>query len=202
MAGLIALEGGRARFVERLDQLFALQAAPGAFKQVEDIAGLIGQYAHGNEPSHHVAYLYSYAGQPWRTQERVRQITHTLYDDSPRGLAGNDDCGQMSAWYVWSALGFYPVTPGSGEYVIGAPHFTHAVIHLPTGKTFTVDAEGLDAAHPYIQSASLDGQPYDKAYLRHADVVRGGRLRFVMGAAPNHQWATAPGSVPYSMTAP
>jgi predicted alpha-1,2-mannosidase len=198
--GLIQLMGGRERFVSRLDELFALKTAPGAFAQVEDIAGLIGQYAHGNEPSHHIAYLYSYAGQPWRTQERVHQITRTLYDDTPAGLAGNEDCGQMSAWYIFTALGFYPVAPGSLEYVFGSPHLPKAVLRL-SGKTFTVIAEGLSEANIYIQSARLNGKPYDKAYLRHQDLVRGGTLVFTMGPRPNKEWAVAPGSAPYSMSA-
>jgi predicted alpha-1,2-mannosidase len=197
--GLIGLMGGPARFVARLDQLFALEAKPGAFAHVEDIAGLIGQYAHGNEPSHHIAYLYSYAGQPWRTQERVHQITRTLYDDTPKGLSGNEDCGQMSAWYVFTALGFYPVTPGSLQYVIGSPHLPRAALHLG-GKTFTVIAEGLSAQNIYIQSARLDGKAYDKAYVRHQDLVRGGTLVFRMGPTPNKTWATAPASAPYSMS--
>jgi predicted alpha-1,2-mannosidase len=200
VAGLIDLMGGPARFVARLDQLFALEARPGAFKQVEDIAGLIGQYAHGNEPSHHIAYLYSYAGQPWRTQERVHQITRLLYDDTPRGLAGNEDCGQMSAWYVFTALGFYPVTPGSLEYVIGSPHLPRAVLHLRGGKRFEVLARDLSETNIYIQSARLDGRPFDRAYLRHAEIVAGGRLVFTMGPKPNPTWASAPASRPYSMS--
>jgi predicted alpha-1,2-mannosidase len=199
--GLIGLMGGREPFVSRLDQLFALEAKPGAFAHVEDIAGLIGQYAHGNEPSHHIAYLYSYAGQPWRTQERVHQITRTLYDDTPRGLSGNEDCGQMSAWYVFTALGFYPVTPGSLQYVIGSPHLRKAAIKLPGGKTFTVIAEELTEKNIYIQSARLNGREWDGAYLRHEDVVRGGKLVFLMGPTPNKAWASSGGSAPYSMSA-
>jgi predicted alpha-1,2-mannosidase len=197
---LIALMGGPARFVERLDQLFTLQASDEKYKQVEDISGLIGQYAHGNEPSQHIAYLYSYAGQPWRTQERIHQILSTLYDDTPAGIPGNEDCGQMSAWYVFSALGFYPVAPGSLEYVIGRPSLPRAVLHLPSGKTFTVSAENLSEANLYIQSATLRGEPYDRSYIRHEDIVRGGTLTFVMGPRPNPAWASAPASAPYSMT--
>ena len=197
---LIALMGGPARFVERLDQLFSLQANEEKYKQVEDISGLIGQYAHGNEPSQHIAYLYSYAGQPWRTQERIHQILSTLYDDTPAGIPGNEDCGQMSAWYVFSALGFYPVAPGSLEYVIGRPSLPRAVLHLPSGKTFTVSAENLSEANLYIQSATLRGEPYDKSYIRHEDILRGGTLAFVMGPRPNPAWGSAPASAPYSMT--
>jgi predicted alpha-1,2-mannosidase len=197
---LIALMGGRAAFVERLDRLFSLRAGADQFKQVEDISGLIGQYAHGNEPSQHIAYLYSYAGQPWRTQERIHQILSTLYDASPAGIPGNEDCGQMSAWYVFSALGFYPVCPGSMQYVIGRPSLPEAVLSVGAGRTFTVRADNLSGSNLYIQSATLNGAPYDKAYIRHEDIVRGGTLTFVMGPRPNPAWATAAQSVPYSMT--
>jgi predicted alpha-1,2-mannosidase len=197
---LIALMGGRDRFVARLDQLFSLQANDEKYKQVEDIAGLIGQYAHGNEPSQHIAYLYSYAGQPFRTQERIHQVMTTLFDDTPAGIPGNEDCGQMSAWYVFSALGFYPVCPGSLEYVIGRPSLPEAVLHLGGGKTFTVRAENLSDANVYIQSVTLRGEPYDKAYIRHEDIVRGGGLTFVMGPRPNKAWASSPASAPYSMS--
>ena len=197
---LIALMGGPGPFVARLDQLFSLQASEDEYKQVEDISGLIGQYAHGNEPSQHIAYLYSYAGQPWRTQERIHQILSTLYDETPAGIPGNEDCGQMSAWYVFSALGFYPACPGSLEYVIGRPSLPEATLHLPSGKAFTVRAENLSESNLYIQSVTLRGQPYDKAYVRHEDIVQGGTLTFVMGARPNPAWATAPESAPYSMS--
>ncbi len=197
---LIALMGGRERFVARLDELFRLQAGDAKYKQVEDISGLIGQYAHGNEPSQHIAYLYSYAGEPWRTQERIQQVMTTLYDATPAGIPGNEDCGQMSAWYVFSALGFYPVCPGSLEYVIGRPALRQAVLHLPAGNTFTVRAENLSPANVYIQSVTLRGEPYDKAYIRHEDILRGGTLAFVMGPQPNKAWASAPASAPYSMS--
>ena len=200
VAGLIALMGGAERFVQRLDELFVLQAPKEKYGHVEDIAGLIGQYAHGNEPSQHIAYLYAYAGHPWRTQERIRQIVTAMFADTPAGIAGNEDCGQMSAWYVFSALGFYPVTPGSSEYVFGAPQLPRAVIHLPGGRTFTVVAEGLSERDLYIQSARLNGVPYDKAYLRHADLAAGGTLTFVMGPAPNPAWASAPDAAPCSMS--
>jgi predicted alpha-1,2-mannosidase len=198
--GLIGLMGGAARFVQRLDELFSLSAKDEKYKKVEDITGLIGQYAHGNEPSQHVAYLYSYAGQPWRTQERIHQIMTTLFDSTPAGISGNEDCGQMSAWYVFSALGFYPVCPGSPEYVIGTPAFARAVIRLSGGKTFTIRAEGLSDRNIYVQSAQLNGVAYDKAYIRHADIVNGGALTFVMGPGPNRAWASAAGSAPYSMS--
>ena len=197
---LIHLVGGRERFVERLDQLFTLRADETKYKHVEDIAGLIGQYAHGNEPSQHIAYLYSYAGQPWRTQERIHQILTTMFDDTPQGISGNEDCGQMSAWYVFTALGFYPVAPGSLEYVIGKPHVPRAVIAVGEGKTFTVDARGLSATNRYIQSATLNGTPHARSFVRHQDLMAGGTLVFVMGPKPNRKWAAAPGAAPYSMS--
>jgi predicted alpha-1,2-mannosidase len=198
--GLIDLMGGPKVFVDKLDQLFVLKADDPKYKQVEDIAGLIGQYAHGNEPSQHIAYLYSYAGQPWRTQERIQQIIDTLFDNTPEGISGNEDCGQMSAWYIFSTLGFYPVSPGRAEYVIGRPGLPRAVINLPGGKSFTVRAENLSPRNFYIQSVKLNGATHDKAFLRHEEIVKGGELTFIMGAQPNRSWATAPGSAPYSMS--
>ncbi len=197
--GLIELMGGRQAFIAKLDQLFEETselegAAP------PDISGLIGQYAHGNEPSHHVAYLYAYAGAPWKTQERVRQITSTLYGTSPEGLPGNEDCGQMSAWYILSALGFYPVNPADGTYVIGAPHFESAVIELEAGKKFTVRAPGVSEVNKYIQSVTLNGRPLDRCYITHADIVAGGELVFEMGDRPNTTWASDPSAAPPSMS--
>ncbi len=197
--GLIGLLGGRRAFIAKLDQLFEetselVGAAP------PDISGLIGQYAHGNEPSHHVAYLYAYAGAPWKTQERVRQITATLYDATPEGLPGNEDCGQMSAWYILSVLGFYPVNPADGVYVIGTPHFETAVVELGAGATFTVKAPGVSLVNKYIQSATLNGRPLDRCFITHADIVAGGELTFEMGERPNTAWASDPSAAPPSMS--
>jgi len=199
-AGLIRLMGGNERFVAKLDTLFDSRVDPKSFENVEDISGLIGYYAHGNEPSHHIGYLYVYAGQPWKTQERLKQIVTTQYQPVPGGLSGNDDLGQMSAWLIFTSLGFYPVTPGSGEYVIGRPFVDRAVLHLPNGKTFTVVAENLSNANGYVGSVSLDGQPLTRAFIRHEEILRGGELRFRMQAAPNRSWAVAPHSRPYSMS--
>jgi predicted alpha-1,2-mannosidase len=197
---LVELLGGPAKFVARLDELFTMKVSEDKYKHVEDIAGLIGQYAHGNEPSQHIAYLYSYAGQPWRTQERIHQIMTTLFDDTPEGISGNEDCGQMSAWYVFGALGFYPVCPGSLEYVIGTPSLPRASLNLPNGKAFTVRAENLSPANFYVQSVTLNGVPYDKSFIRHDDIVKGGTLAFTMGPQPNPAWASSPESAPYSMS--
>ncbi|GAA5068675.1 GH92 family glycosyl hydrolase [Lysobacter panacisoli] len=200
VAGLAAVHGGEEKLLERIDQVFNAKVDPSIFAHMEDITGLIGWYAHGNEPSHHVAYLYAYAGQPWRTQARLGGIMATQYAPRPDGLAGNDDLGQMSAWYVFTSLGFYPVAPGSNEYIIGRPFLPRATLNLPNGKRFTVTAEGLDDAHLYIGRATLNGKPLDRAFLRHEEIVAGGELHFVMQAEPNKQWATAPEQRPYSMS--
>lgn len=200
VAGLAAAHGGSDRLLEKLDAVFDAKVDPAVFEHMEDITGLIGWYAHGNEPSHHVAYLYAYAGQPWRTQARLKQIMDSQYAPRPDGLAGNDDLGQMSAWYVFTALGFYPVTPGSNQYVIGRPFLPRATLHLPNGRRFTVVADGLDDAHAYIGNATLNGKPLDRAYLTHEEIVAGGELHFTMQAEPNKAWATDPAQRPYSMS--
>jgi predicted alpha-1,2-mannosidase len=200
VAGLAQALGGDDRLLAKLDQVFDAKVDPKTFAHMEDITGLIGWYAHGNEPSHHVAYLYAYAGQPWRTQQRLATIMATQYKPTPDGLAGNDDLGQMSAWFVFTALGFYPVTPGSNEYVIGRPFLRRATLNLPNGKHFTVIADGLDDGHPYIGSATLDGRPLNRAFLRHEEIVAGGELRFTMQAQPNKAWATT--QRPYSLSHP
>ena len=192
--GLIAAYGGDAKFVGRLDQLFDAKVDPAVFKNVEDITGLIGWYAHGNEPSHHIAYLYDYAGAPWKTQQRLKQIMDTQYGITPDGLAGNDDLGQMSAWYIFTALGFYPVTPASDVYAIGRPFVPRAVLHLENGRTFTIVADHLDGAHPYVGAVFLDGKPLARPFLHHGEILAGGELRFVMQAEPNKHWDTATGA--------
>ncbi|MGA9826746.1 MAG: GH92 family glycosyl hydrolase [Rhodanobacteraceae bacterium] len=200
IAGLIKLLGGDDKFIARLDAVFDATVDPKEFANVEDISGLIGYYAHGNEPSHHIAYLYDYAGAPWKTQRRLTQIMRTQYAPTPTGLAGNDDLGQMSAWYVFTALGFYPVAPASNQYVIGRPFVRRAMLNLPDGKRFTVTADNLDAAHPYVGSVELDGQALTRTWLRHSDIMAGGDLHFVMQAEPNHAWGSGIGARPYSMS--
>ncbi|HSG81694.1 MAG TPA: GH92 family glycosyl hydrolase [Gemmatimonadota bacterium] len=198
--GLIELMGGRESFIAKLDELFDQSSEIEGSSASPDISGLIGQYAHGNEPSHHIAYLYCYAGAPWKTQERVRQITGSLYGTTPEGLPGNEDCGQMSAWLVFSAMGLYPVNPAEGVYVIGTPHYRQVEIDVGDGRTFTVDAPEASSANKYIQSATLNGRVLDRCYVTHAEIVSGGTLRFVMGAEPNRDWATNELSAPPSMT--
>lgn len=182
--GLIAAMGGKARFIGRLDGVFDAKVDPTHFKHVEDITGLIGWYAHGNEPSHHLAYLYDYAGAPWKTQQRLKQIMDSQYAARPDGLAGNDDLGQMSAWYVFTALGFYPVTPASDVYAIGRPFVARAVLHLAGDRTFTITAAPFDALHPYVGEITLNGQPLEQPFVHHRDLVGGGELHFRMVAAP------------------
>ena len=174
--GLIALLGGEEAFTNKLDSLFTVELRT----QLADVTGLIGNYAHGNEPSHHVTYLYTLVGKPERTQELIRQIFDTQYRPAPDGLCGNDDCGQMSAWYMFSAMGFYPVNPVSGEYVFGAPQMPKFVLHLQDGKTFTVLAEGLSKEHKYVESITLNGEPYTKNYITHEDIMKGGTLVYKM----------------------
>jgi predicted alpha-1,2-mannosidase len=198
--GLIRALGGDAKTVAKLDAMFGYDNSKIDYSSSEDIAGLIGQYIHGNEPSHSVAYLYSYAGRPWRTQERLKQIVDSQYKPTPDGLVGNDDLGQMSAWLLFTGLGFYPVTPGSLQYVIGRPFVDHATLNLPNGRHFTIVTEGLAEDHPYVGKVLLDGAPLDKGTITHAEIEAGGELRFVMSATPNKRWATAKAARPYSMT--
>ena len=200
--GLITKMGGDDHFVARLDEIFDTKAKiPNPWL---DVTGLIGMYAHGNEPCHHVAYLYNYAGQPWRTQQRVRQIATTLYTNTPDGLCGNDDCGQMSAWYVFTALGIYPVDPATGIYVIGSPLVDEATLQLDSryykGRKFTVIAKHNSPVNQYVQSASLNGQPLTRSWITHKEIVAGGKLVLQMGSTPNTNWATQandrPGQAP------
>ncbi len=191
VGGLIELMGGPASFVKKLDQLFTESPDLEGTNASPDISGLIGQYAHGNEPSHHIAYLYALAGQPWRTQERVREITAKLYHATPEGLCGNEDCGQMSAWYIFSTLGFYPVNPANGEYVIGTPHFPSVTLKLPDNKTFRIVAHNVTTENYYIQSAALNGQPFTKNFITHQQITNGGTLELIMGNKPNQSWGRA-----------
>ncbi|MDR0890968.1 MAG: GH92 family glycosyl hydrolase [Endomicrobium sp.] len=181
--GLINLMGGDEIFCKYLDSCFSSKEPTTGRKQA-DVTGLIGQYSHGNEPSHHIAYLYTYAGESYKTQELVRKILNTLYSDKPDGLCGNEDCGQMSAWYVFSALGFYPVCPGSNEYIIGSPLFDKAVIHLENGKDFTINSPQDDKS-PYIDKIKLNGKNYKKLYINHFDIMQGGEISFKMSNTPN-----------------
>jgi predicted alpha-1,2-mannosidase len=186
--GLIALHGGEEKFITKLDSLFSIPSikVEGASA---DISGLIGQYAHGNEPSHHISYLYTYAGQQWKTAEKIREICTTMYTNQPDGLCGNEDCGQMSAWYVLSAMGMYPVNPANGAYVFGSPLFNKVELTTPSEKIFTIIAENNSRNNIYIQSVTLNDEPYTKSFITHKTILAGGKLVFKMGNKPNKQFA-------------
>ncbi len=194
ITGLIELSGGTKEMEKKLDNLFTAQSQTSGREQ-QDITGLIGQYAHGNEPSHHMAYLYNFIKKPWKTQEKVHEILTTLYNNTPEGISGNEDCGQMSAWYVMSALGFYPVTPGSNDYIIGTPLFDKATINLENGNQFTISAMGRSDTNKYIASATMGSSSYPYSYLKHEDIVNGGDLTFTMTDAPS-RWGKHPAHSP------
>jgi predicted alpha-1,2-mannosidase len=183
--GLIELMGGNKRVVRYLDSLFTMQLPDKFFAETEDITrdGIIGNYVHGNEPSHHVAYLYNWTDKPWKTQERIRMILKKMYGPAPDGLGGNDDTGQMSAWYIFSTIGFYPVAPGSDEYSIGSPAINNAVIKLDNGKTFTINVKNQSDKNVYIQKMTLNGQPLTGLTIKHSDITNGGELVFYMGSS-------------------
>jgi predicted alpha-1,2-mannosidase len=184
----IKLHGGNDIFTKRLEQLFTESSEITGNNVSADISGLIGQYAHGNEPSHHIAYMFNHAGQPWRTQYWVRHILDTQYNTTANGLSGNEDCGQMSAWYVFSSMGLYPMNPASGEYEIGSPIFEKSTLNLANGKTFVIEAENVSDKNFYIQSATLNGKAFNKTAISHQEMLQGGVLHFVMGAQPNKNW--------------
>ncbi|MGN6819821.1 MAG: GH92 family glycosyl hydrolase [Sphingomonas sp.] len=205
--GLIDLMGGDRAFVAKLDSVFD---SPPKFDDsyygftIHEIREMqivdMGNYAHGNQPIQHMIYLYDYAGAPWKAQLHARETMKKLYMATPDGYPGDEDNGQTSAWYVFSALGFYPVTPGADQYVIGSPLFRHAELALENGKRFVIDAPNNSAANIYIQSATLDGRPLDRTWLSQAEIMAGGTLRFRMGPTPNKMWGTGPGAAPFSMT--
>ena len=182
--GLIELLGGDEKYTEKLDELFSMSSELGEEASM-DITGMIGQYAHGNEPSHHTTYMYAYSGQPYKIADKVRYINNELYTDKPDGLSGNEDCGQMSAWHIFSSLGFYPVNPSNGAYVFGSPLFDKASIALPENKKFTIIAKENSDQNIYIQSVELNGKDYKYSYITHKDIVKGGELIFNMGPKPN-----------------
>lgn len=198
--GYMEMWGGREPFVEKLDELFTVPStlpknAP------PDIAGMVGQYAHGNEPSHHIAYLYVYAGQPWKTQSRVNSLLLTMYHDDPNGLAGNEDCGQMSAWYVMSALGLYAVDPVSGNYVLTSPLFDKATITVTGGNKLVIEAKRPSSDAIYIKSVTINGKKSDKLWVSHAEIAHGGHIVFELSTEPNKHLGTAPKLAPPSLTA-
>ena len=197
-AGLIELYGGRPQFIERLDLLFTVPSTlpPDA---PPDIAGMVGQYAHGNEPSHHIAYLYVYAGAPHKTQARVRSLMDTMYHADPDGMAGNEDVGQMSAWFVLSALGFYPVDPVSGIYILGSPLVERATVQVSGGRTLEIEVKRRDPKHAFVQSFSLNGKQQHRAWFQHAEVASGGHIVLEMGPEPNLAFGSDPEHLPPSL---
>ena len=186
---MIAMMGGKKQFTQHLDSLFTMELPDKYFAETEDITrdGIIGNYVHGNEPSHHVAYLYNWTGYPWKTQERVRMILKKMYHPGPDGLGGNDDCGQMSAWYIFTTLGFYPVCPGSDQYALGSPAIDKATLQLENGKTFIVDVKNQGDKNVYVQKVLLNGAPLNRLYITHADIMNGGTLTFYMSAKPKRK---------------
>jgi predicted alpha-1,2-mannosidase len=194
--GLIDLYGGDKPFIAKLDALFT---APSYIVDARpDISGMVGQDAQGNEPSNHIPYLYTFAGAAWKTQYWVRKVA-ALYNNTPAGVPGNDDCGQLSSWFVFAALGFYPVNAVTGVYVIGSPLVKRARIHNPTnGTAFTIIAENNSPDNIYIQSAELNGKELTRSWITHAEIVAGGKLRFRMGSKPNKEWASSPADRPPS----
>lgn len=200
--GMVAAMGGDRRFVERLDSLFTMHLPDEFFENTEDITrdGLIGGYVHGNEPSHHIPYLYAWTSQPWKSQYWLREIMDRMYVNSIDGLCGNDDCGQMSAWYIFSAMGFYPVCPGSDQYVIGAPYLPRIRLRLENGNILEIKAPGVSSRNRYVKSVKFNGGPYDKMYLTHDQLMRGGILEFRMGPSPDRRRGAAVAGKPYSLT--
>jgi predicted alpha-1,2-mannosidase len=186
-SALIQMMGGRNRFIQHLDSLFTMQLPDSFFAKTEDITrdGIIGNYVHGNEPSHHIPYLYNWAGASWKTQEHVRMILKKMYRPTPDGLSGNDDCGQMSAWYIFSAMGFYPVAPGSDHYELGSPAINSATLHLENGKMFSIKAMNQGDKNVYVQKATLNGKMLDRSYITHTEIMNGGELIFYMSSKPD-----------------
>lgn len=185
---LIKLHGGENKFTDKLEQLFTESSEITGENISADITGLIGQYAHGNEPSHHIAYMYNYANKPWKTQYWVREILKTQYNTTPDGLSGNEDCGQMSAWYVFSSMGLYPYSPASGDYQIGSPMFKSSTIKISETTSFTIKANNASDENIYIQSATLNGEEFNKTSISHKQILQGGVLEFIMGSTPNKKW--------------
>jgi predicted alpha-1,2-mannosidase len=199
--GLIDLMGGPGKLIARLDDMFDQTVDPAMYANVEDISGMIGQYIHGNEPSHHLAYLYMYAGAPLKTQARLKQIVDSQYRPTPDGLVGNDDLGQMSAWLIFTSLGFYPVAPGSNQYVLGRSFVDRAVLHLPNGKMLTIDSVNLSEEHSFVKDVLLNGKSLDRSYVTHEELMNGGDLKFIFSNERDAEWSHRSLRPPYSDTA-
>ncbi|MGF1699503.1 GH92 family glycosyl hydrolase [Photobacterium makurazakiensis] len=199
IAGLVDKMGQEA-FIQRLDDLF--ETTPDPEQELPIFStGMVGQYVQGNEPDHHAPYLFNYVGQPWKTQKWLKEVVDVCYTDKPEGICGNDDYGQMSSWYVFTAMGFYPVNPADQRYVIGSPMFPEVALNLPNGNIFTVKAEQVSEQNIYIQSVTLNGNSLDRSWISHGEITQGGELVFEMGNEPNYSWATTPDAFPPSWTA-
>ena len=200
--GLIEIMGGDRHFIKNLDTLFTEFLPDEYFADTEDVTreGLLGMYVHGNEPSHHVPYLYMWTSQPWKTQYWVREIMNKMYRPTVEGLCGNDDCGQMSAWYVFSAMGFYPVCPGSDQYIIGAPYLPYMKIKIGNGKYIKIKADNVNDENRYIHSMKLNGKPYNKAYITFDDIKNGAELEFDMRSKPDRRRTFSGDERPYSLS--
>ena len=201
-AGLIGLMGGDKEFTSRLDRLFTEHLDDKYFAETEDVTreGILGMYVHGNEPSHHVPYLYMWTSSPWKTQHWVREIMDRMYRPEIDGLCGNDDCGQMSAWYIFSAMGFYPVCPGSDQFVIGAPYFPYVKINLENGKTIEIKADGVSSERRYVHGIKLNGKEHRRAYFTYDDLKDGAVIEFTMKSTPDKRRKYKEEEKPYSLT--
>jgi predicted alpha-1,2-mannosidase len=200
--GLITLLGGNDKLVAKLDDMFDQKVDPATYADVEDMSGMIGQYIHGNEPSHHLAYLYMYADAPLKTQARLKQIVDSQYKPTPDGLVGNDDLGQMSAWLLFTSFGFYPVAPASNEYVLGRPFVDRAVLHLPNGKQLTIESESMSDERGFIKDVQLNGVSLDRSYVTHEELMHGGNLKFVFSSEKDAVWSHRKLRAPYSDSLP
>lgn len=200
--GIITLMGGDEAFVGKLDRLFTMHLPEKYYEHNEDITEdcLVGGYVHGNEPSHHIPYLYAWTSQPWKTQYWLRDIMNRMYRNDIHGLGGNDDCGQMSAWYLFSVMGFYPVCPGSDQYVLGAPYLPYLKLTLPNGNVLEIKAPGVSDRNRYVRSFTIDGRKYDKLYVTHEDILKGGVWEFRMGSSPDRRRGQSASARPYSLT--
>ena len=198
--GLAMAHGSNDLFIKKLDSLFSVSSELNGGNTSPDVSGLIGQYAHGNEPSHHIAYMYTYVGAAWKTQERVRIIIDSMYHARPDGYAGNEDCGQMSAWGVWSMAGLYPGNPSGGQYVFASPQFEEVTFKLAGNKSFVIRTKNAGKGRPYIQSVQLNNKPYNNTYIEHATMINGGTLEFTMGEKPNKSFGQSPATWPSSST--
>ena len=200
--GMIQLMGGEQAFITKMDSLFTMHLPDEFFAETEDVTkeGLLGGYVHGNEPSHHIPFLYAWTSQPWKTQYWQREIMNKMYRNNIDGLCGNDDCGQMSAWYILSAMGFYPVCPGTDQYVLGAPYLPYMKVRLENGKTFEVKADKVSDKNRYVKAVRLNGKPYTKGYITQDDIMNGGTLTFEMTSSPNKKRLFNGEDRPYSLT--